>query len=73
MNQASNFLGGSFCNWDNGRATVQIRKETSPSILQDDFSSRTNTYIFTPIPTLLLDQSSKTNWVFLALKSTRTK
>ena len=47
-NQISNFLGGSFSNRDNVRASIQFRREIQPqSILKDDFSWRTDSSIFT--------------------------
>ena len=40
----------------------------NPSILKDDFSSRTDPYIFTLIEPVLLNRSNKTSWVSPALK-----
>ena len=68
-NQGSNFLEGSFGNRDNIRAPIQFRRE-KPNILKDDFSSTTEPSIFTSIAPELLDQSNKTKWVFISLKST---
>ena len=71
-NQGSNVLGGSLSNRDNVRVPIQFRREekVNPSILKDDFSSRTNPSIFTSIAPVLLDRSNETSWVFPALKST---
>ena len=66
-NQGSNFLGGSFTNRDNIRTPFQFRRESQPSILKNEFSSRTDPFILAPV---LLDWSNETSWVFLALKST---
>ena len=41
-NQGSNFLGDNFSNRDNLRALVRFRRESQPTILKDDFSSRTD-------------------------------
>ena len=41
-NQGSDFLGDDFSNRDNLRALVQFRRESQPTILKDDFSSRTD-------------------------------
>ena len=45
MNQGSDFLGGSSSNGDNVRDPIQFRKESPPppSIIKDDYSSRTDT------------------------------
>ena len=69
MNQGSNFLGGTFSNRDSVTAPIQFRREINPSILKEDFSSRTNSSVFTLIAPVLLDQSDKTSQVFPALKS----
>ena len=45
------------------------KEKNNPSILKDDFSSRTNSCILTSIALVLLDWSNKTSWVFPALKS----
>ena len=58
-NQGSNFLGGSFSNRDNVRVPIQFRREINPSILKDDFSSRTDPSIFTSIAPVLLDRSGE--------------
>ena len=53
-NQGSNFLGGSYINRDNVRAPIQYgRERVNPSILKDDFSSRTDPSIFTSIAPVL--------------------
>ena len=44
--------------------------EGCPSIFKDEFSSGTDTSIFTSIAPQLLDWSNETSWVFPALKST---
>ena len=41
-NQGSNFLGSRFSNRDNVRAQSNLGKKVNPSILKDNFSSRTN-------------------------------
>ena len=51
MYQGSNFLEMQF----------NLEKKGSPSILKDDFSSRTDPFIFTSIALKLLDQASKTS------------
>ena len=45
-----------------------LEEKVNPSTLKDDFSSRTNPYIFTSIVPVLLDQSNETS--FPALKTT---
>ena len=70
INQGSNFLGSSFSNTDNVRAATQFRRERKPSILNNDFSSRTDPFIVTLITPLLLHWLIETRWVFPALKST---
>ena len=47
-----------------------LEEKVNPSILKDDFSSRTDPFIFTSIEPLLLDWSNKTSQVLPALKST---
>ena len=68
--QGSDFLGGSFTNRDNVRVPIQFKRETQPSILNNDFCSRTGPSTFTSIAPVLLDWSDKISWVFPALKST---
>ena len=58
LNQGSNFLGGSFSNRDNVRASIQFRTERQP---QHDFSSRTDPSIFTLVAPMLLEQSNETS------------
>ena len=48
-NHGFNFLGGSFSNRDNVRAPIQFRRESQPSILKSDSSSRIDPSIFTSI------------------------
>ena len=60
-NQSSNFLGDTFGNRDNVRAPLQFRTEVNPSILKDDFSSKTDPSIFTSIAPVLFDQSNETS------------
>ena len=38
-----------------------LEEKVKPSILKDDFSSRTDPFIFTSIEPLLLDQSNETS------------
>ena len=57
MNQGSNFLGGSFSNRDNVKASIQFRTERQP---QHDLSSRTDPSIFTLVAPMLLEQSNET-------------
>ena len=45
-NQESNFLGGSFSNRGIVRAQSNLEKKVNPSILKDDFSSRTDSSNF---------------------------
>ena len=66
-NQSSNFLGGSFSDRDNKRPPVQ--EKLNPTILKNDFSSRTDPSIFTWIAPVLLDWLNETSWVFPALQS----
>ena len=66
--QGSSFLVGSFGNRDNVTALIQFRKRDSPSILKEDFSSRTDPSIFTSIAPELLNRSNGTGSVFPALK-----
>ena len=47
-----------------------LEEKVNPSILKDDFSSRTDPFIFTSIEPLLLDRSNKTSQVLPALKLT---
>ena len=54
-NQGSSFLRGSFSKRYNVSELVQLRRENSPSILKDDFSSRKDTSILTFIAPELLD------------------
>ena len=48
-----------FSSRNNVRTQIQFRRERQPSILKDDFSSRTDPSIFTSIEPLLLDYSTK--------------
>ena len=48
-NQGFNFLGGSFTNKENLRVPIQFGKKVKPSILKDDFSSKTDPTILTSI------------------------
>ena len=47
-----------------------LAEKVNPSILKDDFSSRTDPSFFTSIASAFLDRSNETNLVFPALKST---
>ena len=47
-----------------------LEGKVNPSILNNHFSSRIHTPIFTSIEPLLLDRSKETSWVFAAMKST---
>ena len=62
-NQGSNFLGGSFSNRDNIKVESNLEEEVNPSILKDDFSSRTDPSIdvFISIAPPLLNRSKKTS------------
>ena len=71
LHEGSNFLGGSFSNRDNVRALIQFKRD-DPSILKDDFSSRTDPSIFPKMAPELLHQSNKTSLVFRVFKSTAT-
>ena len=46
--------GGSFSNRD-------LEVKVNPSILKDEFSERTDPFIFKPIDPVLFDQSNKTS------------
>ena len=50
-------------------APIQFTREAQPSILKDNFSTRTDLSIFTSIVTSL-NWSNEISWVFPALKST---
>ena len=50
-------------------AQSNLEEKVNPSILKDDFSSRTGPSIFTTITLVLLDWSNETSRVFPALKS----
>ena len=50
-----------FTNRDNLRASVRFRRESQPTILKYDFSSRTDPSIFVSIAPVLLDWSNKTS------------
>ena len=60
-NQGSNFVGGSFSNRDNVRAPIYFQEKVNPNILKDEFSSRTDSSIFTSIAPVLIDWSNKTS------------
>ena len=47
-----------------------LEDKVNPSILKDDFSSRTDPFIFISVAPVLIEWSHETNWVFPALKST---
>ena len=55
------FLAGSFSNRDNVRAQSNLEEKVNPSILKDDFSSRTDPFIFTSMILVLLDRSNETS------------
>ena len=59
-NQGSQFLGSSFSNRDNIRAQSSLEEKVKPSILKDEFSSRTEPSIFTSIALVFLDRSNET-------------
>ena len=67
-NQSSNLLWGSFSNRD-VTAPIHLEEKVNPTIIKHDFSSRTDPSIFTSTASVLFNQSNKTSWVFLALKS----
>ena len=54
-------VGDNFSNRGNLRALVRFRRESQPTILKDDFSSRTDPSLFTSIAPVLLDWSNKTS------------
>ena len=62
MNQGSNFLGGIFSNRDNIRAPIKFQEKVNPSILKNDFSSRTDPSIFTSVAPMLFDWLHKTKF-----------
>ena len=47
-----------------------LEDKVKPSILKDDFSSKTDPFIFTSIAPVLFDRSNETSSVFPAFKST---
>ena len=53
--------GGSFSNRDNKECQLILEEKINSSILKDDFSSRTDPFIFTSIEPVLLDWSNKTS------------
>ena len=55
-NQHSNVLGGTFSNKDNVRTQFILEEKVNPSILKEDFSLRTDPFIFTSIAPVLLDR-----------------
>ena len=67
MNQGSKFSGGSCSNRDNVKVPIQFRRENQPqpSILKDDFSSRTDPSIFTSIGPVSLGWSNENQKVKL--------
>ena len=71
-NQGFNFLGGTFSNREylifNPESNLEVK--VNSSILKDDFSSRTDPFIFTSIASVFLDQSHKASYVLPALKTT---
>ena len=60
-NQGSNFLGGRFSNKDNEEPQSNSEEKGNPSILKNDFSSRTDPSIFTSKAPVLSDRSDKTS------------
>ena len=40
-----------------------LEEKVNPSILKDDFSSRTDPFIFTSIALMLLEWSNETSWI----------
>ena len=68
--QGSNFLGGSFSNGNNVRASIQFRRQSHGEHLKRWFFLKNRSTYFTSITPLLLDQSNETSWVFPASKST---
>ena len=69
-NPGSSFHGGSFSNTDHTRAQFNLEEKVNPRILKDNFPSKTDQSIFTPIAPVLFDRPNKTSWVFPTLKST---
>ena len=47
--KSSNLLGNSLCNRDNEDPQSGLEEKDNSSILEDDFSSRVDPYIFPPI------------------------
>ena len=56
--QVSNFPGSSFSYGDNVRVQSSLEEKGNPRILHDDFSSRTDPFIFTSVAPELLEQST---------------
>ena len=69
-NQGSNFLGNSFSNKDNVRASMQFSKESQTQHLKRWFFLKNRPICFHINSTSVLDWSNETSWVFPALKST---
>ena len=61
LNQGFKFPGARFSRRDNLRALIQFRRESQPQHLKEDFSSRTDPFIFTAIVPVSLDWSNKTS------------
>ena len=70
MNQGSKFLGDSFSNRYDIKASLQVKKEDNPSILKDEFSSIRDLSIFTSIaPVLLISSIELDSATFHAIRS----
>ena len=71
-NQGFNFLGHTFSNREYliFHPQSNLEAKVNSSILKDDFSLRTDPFIFTSIASVFLDQSHKTSYVLPALKTT---
>ena len=61
MNEDSNSPGGGFSSRINLKAPIKFRRESQPSILKDEFSSKTDLSIFTSIAPVFLDRSNETS------------
>ena len=68
INQSSNFHGGSFSNRDNVTTLIQLEEKVNPSILNDDFSSKTDPSVFTSL-SLVIRLVKQNQLSFPALKS----
>ena len=67
-NQGSNFLKALLATEIMKQPQSSLEEKVNPSIVKDNFSSRTAPYIFTSIASVLLDQSDETDCVFFRIE-----